>query len=349
MTLSKEWKNRYEALAEFIRAHPEIVIKQNEVSIPKDVRDEFYRHFDAVRRAVVEDCFSPLPDEIGLLCDNYIRIEKEITALLHLERIIMPLDLSTFLHEPQEGLTRVLYNRMFEFIQGKVTEDAFEKLAESDLRAGAADLFRLGYEWWAGLVFIKLLEPDEALLVDLDDDYKPILKEIRDISFGRQAHHPTMRIPEFVLHSRKFNRYVAVKAALAREIETFVVPFKPPVRPKKKTGDTSLALDSRVLFLSFLPSAREIPVYADIYECTLTSPHWMIEYISGDELNDSTALAQVQRHLEAFKPKFGTCLVLIRPGHEARPEGLPDSIRAVAAGFDQSKLQSVVDALPRET
>ena len=151
MTKPNNWKREYQALRDYIGAHPEIVLKPNEVSIPKDLRDKFYLHFDGVRKAVVENCFSKLPPEIELLCDNYIRIEKEIKTLLHLDGIIMPLDLSSFLHNPQKGLIRVIYNRMFDLLQGKIGEDAFEKLAESGLRRGAADLFRLGYEWWAGI------------------------------------------------------------------------------------------------------------------------------------------------------------------------------------------------------
>jgi hypothetical protein len=348
MAESTNWKILYQSLREFISAYPEIVIKINEVSIPQDLRDEFYRRFDTIRRAMVEDGYSALPPEIGALSENYIQIEKEITTLLGLDRIIMPLDLSIFLHNPKEGLIRLLYNRTFDLLQGKITEDVFARLAESDLQIGARDLFRLGYEWWAGLAFIRLLDPDGAFLVDLDEDYKPVLREMKDISFGRQAHHPTMRIPEFVLHSCKVDKYVAVKMALAREIETFVVPFKPPVRPKKKTGDTSFALDSRVMLLSFMSSTEEIPVYADIYECTLTSPHWMVEFISGNELDDPNALEQVRRHFESLNPKLGTCLILINPEHDAKPDGMPESVRAVAAGFDRSKLQSVIDAVAKE-
>jgi len=43
----------------------------------------------------------------------------------------------------------------------------------------------------------------------------------------------------------KFDSLIAVKMALVQEIEGYVVAFKPAVRPKKKTGDTSFALDSR--------------------------------------------------------------------------------------------------------
>jgi len=342
------WKREYQLLCDFIAAHPEIVIKTNEISIPQSLRDEFYRGFDDIRRAVVKDYYSTLPAEIGLLRDNFLKIEKEIIERLHLERISMPLDLSSFLHNPQEGLIRTLYNRTFDMLQGKITADAFERQAGDDLQAVAADLYRLGYEWWAALALIKSLDPDEAYQVGFDEDYKLILEAIKEISFGRQAHHPTMRIPEFVIHSRKMDRYVAVKMPLAREVETFVVPFKPPVRPKKKTGDTSLALDSRVMLLSFMESKEKIPIFADIYECTLTSPHWMIEYATERELRDPNAMGEVQHHLESLKPKLGTCLVLIDLENESGLDDMPENIRAVSVGFDQSKLQAVVEELPKD-
>ena len=87
---------------------------------------------------------------------------------------------------------------------------------------------------------IKLLEPDEAYLVDLDEDYEPVLAELKSISFGRQAHHPTMRIPEFVLHSRKLNKYVAVKMALARELETYVAPSSRRCGRRRRRGTRRL-------------------------------------------------------------------------------------------------------------
>lgn len=346
MSVTMDWKQEYKSFGDFIAEHPEITITANEISIPQAVRDEFYQRFDDFRKAVVEGHYLFLPAEIEILSDNYLRIEKEIMELLGLERIAVPTDLFSFLRNPKDGLIRAIYNRTFDLLKGKTTVESFEKQAGDDLQATAADLFRLGYELWAALVLIKLLDPDQSFLVDLDADEKPFLRELKDISFGRQAHHPTMRIPEFVLRSRKINKYVAVKMVPAREIETYVVPFKPPVRPKKKTGDTSFALDSRVMILSFLPAPDKIPILADIYEGTMTSPDWMVEYITENELQDPGSLEQVKRHLDVLRPRLGTCLLLLEGGRASGLEKIPDGIRLVAAGFDQSKLQSVVDALP---
>jgi hypothetical protein len=345
MTSLATWKQEYQALKDFIAAHSEIVINRSEISIPKNLRDEFYARFDNIRRAVVNHYCSALSPEIGLLRDNFVQIEKEIIDLLHLERISMPLDLYSFLHNPEEGLIRALYNRTFDLIQGKIQPDAFEMQADADLQTAAADLFRLGYEWWAALTVIRLLDPDEAYQVDFDADYNLILAGIQEICFGRQAHHPTMRIPEFVIHSRRIDRYVAVKMALARELDSFIVRFKPPVRPRKKTGDTSLALDSRVMLLSFMESKEKIPIIADIYECTLNNPDWMIVCITGRELRDPLAMDEVKHHNESLRPNLGTTLVLADLEEDTALEEVPENVRIVCARFDQSKLLAAIDEL----
>jgi hypothetical protein len=346
MTAPSNWKQEYQLLSDFIAAHSEIVITTNEISIPQLQRDEFYRQFDNVRRALVADHFATLPIEIEMLCENYPRIEKEIRDLLGLDSILMPVDLSSFLFTPKEGLIRAVYNRMFDLLQSKIPFENFETMAGDDLKAAAANLYRLGYERWAALALIKLLDPDEAFAIELGEDDKPCLGELKNINFGCQAHHPTIRIPEFVLHSRKVGKYVTLKMALAREIDGYVVQSKPRVRPKNRTGDTSQVLDSRSMLLSFISNPKEdIPVIAEIFECTRTSPDWLIEFIGCEELDSPQSLNQVQQHVEAMNPKQGTGLILVGSVGESWQEKIPKYIHAIAAGFDQSKLLSFIDTL----
>lgn len=332
-------------LKEYIRNHTEIIINKSEIAIPSELREEFYRRFDNARHAVVEEHSAALPLDVAALCANYVQIEKEMIGRLGLEQIRVPVDLDSFLHNPKDGLTRAIYNRLFDLLQGKTTEEAFEQGARDDLKATAEELYRLGYEMWAALAFIRLLDPDKAFFVDLDSDYKPILADLREIAFGRQAHHPTIRLPEFVLHSRRLDRNVAVKMAVAREVGTFVVPYTPPVRPKKKTGDTSHALDSRVMMLYFTPSPTEIPIVAEIYDRKLTSPDLMIEFLTAGEVDDPAALDEVQAHMSALNPKLGICVFVIDPRGEAKVGNVPGSIQTVSAGFDPAKMEPVFNLL----
>jgi hypothetical protein len=339
------WKEEFESLTRFISENSQIVINTSEVSIPQNLREEFYSRFNRIRNALVETHYFALPVNVDALCRHYLQIEKEVIALLGIERISMPVDLHAFLHTPKQGLARMIYSRLFDLLQGKTTADVFEQQCIGELKTSSANLFRLGYEWWAGLIVIKLFEPDEAFFVDLDPDNRPYLTELKEISFGRQAHHPTIRIPEFILHSQKLGRYVAVKMAIAQELEEYAVRFKPPVRPRKRTGDTSFALDSRVMLVSFMSSREEIPIIADIYERTLTSPDWMVECVTQTDMNDPDALEQVRLHANSLNPRLGMCLAVM--DHESNGEfgDVAENIHPVNVGFDQSRLQSVVSAL----
>jgi hypothetical protein len=345
MTVSLDWKDEFASMQGFITTNPAIVLNPSEISIPQDLKEEFYLRFDRIRGAVVDAHYSEVPYDIDALCHQYLRIEKEIIDLLGLDGIKMPMDLFSFLHTPREGLIRIIYSRVFDLLQGKITEDAFERQCLDDLRASSADLYRLGYEWWAGLVILKLLDPDHVYAIELDENYQPYLTELREISFGRQAHHPTIRLPEFALHSQKLDKLVAIKMSIVKEIDSYAERYQPPVRPKKRTGDTSFALDSRVMMISFMSSETDIPIIAETFDRTLTSPDFMVEFVTREELADPSASEQVRHHMDFMKPRLGMSLVVIDHGDEKEFANLPEGVLPIAAGFDRLRLQPVISAL----
>lgn len=341
MTESTVWKNEYARLKEYVAANPEIVLTKNEISIPQPLRAEFYRIFDDIRKAVAAQYLDSLPVGVRMLSERYISIEKEASRLLGVPEIVMPVDLHVFLHNPEEGLIRAIYNCLFGFIQGKIDEDEFERQTGESIDAYVTEFFLFGYERWAGLELIKLLEPEEAFFVDLDDDFKPCLRGLETVSFGKQAHHPTKRIPELVIRSRRFNSLVAVKLALAVEIDEYLVQFKLPVRPKKRTGDTSYTLGSRVFLLSFIEDENKIPVYADIYDGDRTPPDWLVEFVNMNAPGGAEEVFdRVSRHMEILNPKFGC--TLIAPVDDLQIEGgmAPENVRLLPLGFDTAKLES---------
>ena len=345
MSVQPQWKQKYDVLKDYAVANPEIHIDVSEISIPKHLRDKFYKHFDDVRNAVVEARYGTLPPEMDALRRNYIQSEKKLTELLGLERIKLPVDLSSFLHNPKEGLVRGLYNRLFEMVQGKITVDDFERMAESDLTATAAELFRLGYEPWAALTLIRLLEPDGAFGVELNKDYELFAVKLKEIAFGRQFHHPAKRIPEFILHSKKLDMHIAVKMPLAKEVDTYYIPYEPPVKPKKQTGDTSYVLDSRVMFLSIVPDLKKIPVFADIHARTIKSPDLTVEFLTEQDLANPDAIFQVQKRVEIMKPRLGGSIVVMNPEPESDIVNPTGNIDIFAVGLDPLKLQPIIDKL----
>jgi hypothetical protein len=345
MNIRPQWTQKYDVLKDYITKNPEIHIDTSEVSIPEHLRDEFYIHFDDVRNAVVDAHYGSLPFAVDALRRNYMQSEKEIADLLGVERIELPVDLSSFLHNPKEGLARGLFNRLFEMVQGKITEDDFERMAHSDLTAITAELFRLGYEPWAALTLIRLLDPKEAFGVGLDEDYEPFVMELKVIAFGRQFHHATKRIPELILRSEKLDRHIAVKMPLAREVDTYYFPYKRPSKSKKHTGDTSHVLDSRVMFLSIVPDLEKIPVFADFHACTVESPDLTVEFLTEEELANPDELAQVQKRVEIMNPKLGGSIVVMNPEPESDIVKSVGNTDVFFVGLDPLKLHGVINKL----
>jgi hypothetical protein len=345
MSRRSQWKQKYDVLKDYVAANSEIHIDMSEVSIPEHLRDGFYEHFDDVRNAVVEAHYGSLSLGMDALRENYVHTEKKIAERLGLERIELPVDLSSFLHNPREGLVRRLFNPLFDVVQEKITVDDFERMAYSDLTSTATELFRLGYESWAALALIHSLEPDAAFGVELNEDDEPFVVELKEIAFGRQFHHTAKRIPEFVLRSKKLGRHIAVKMPLASEVDTYYFPYKRPTKSKKRTGDTSFVLDSRVMFLSIVSDLKNIPVFADFYACTVESPDLMVEFLTEQDLANSDAALRVQKRVDIMKPRLGGRIVVMNPEFDTDTVKPMANIDIFPVGLDPSKIHSMINKL----
>lgn len=346
MAEKPRWKNKLEILQDYIAANPEIYIDMREISIPEHLRGRFYELFDDIRNTFVEDFFSALPLDVDTLRDNYIESEEEVITCLKIERIDLPVDLMSFLHNPREGMVRWLYNRLFEMIQKKITIEEFEQMAENDLVSTTATMYRLGYEAWAVFTLILLLEPGESYSVELDDNFDPVVGELKEIAFGRQFNHSTKRIPEFIFHSKKLKRHVAVKMPLAREVDAYCPPHEVPQKMMRdRTGDTSYVLDTRIMFISLLKDLKNIPVYTEVHERKIKSPDVIIEFLTEEELTDAERIDQFRKRAEMMKPTLGSTILIMNPGEEPVTGSSTEGIEIFPAGFEKAKLKPLIEGL----
>jgi hypothetical protein len=346
MTLDSQWKHKFGILKDFISSNPDIHIGWSEVYIPEDQRDRFYEYFDSIREAIIESWQSSFGHDVYSLSKSYVASELTLSQKLNLS-IELPLDLSSLLRNPREGMIRLIYSRLFELVQGKIPEAEFERIVEGDLTKDATALFRIGYEIWTALALINLLEPDEIFGIALDVDNRPLTTQIGEIAFGRQFHHSTKRIPEFVLHSRNLDRYIAFKMPLAREVDSYYVPVEIATQRllRNRNGDTSSVLDHRMIFLSGAPDLKTTPVFADIHKREINGPDLTVEILMEQDLSDSGMIGQVQNRIEIMKPRIGGTLVLMNPKSESGSFKLKETIDTFSVGLEQSKLQPIVDKL----
>lgn len=347
MSLEPYWKKEYESLKNYILSNPEISIGMYETAIPEEHKDKFYLLFDNVRKAFVEPWISSCVLDFHTLGKNYIEAENRLAESLNLRHIDLSVDLASFLHDPKTGMMRLIYNRLFEIVQDKISEDEFEKIAEDDLNSNTADFFRLGYEQWAAVSILLLLEPDEILGVSIDENFNLCISELDQITFGKQSHHPAKRIPEFIIHSKKLDRYIAYKMPLATSVDFYYLPPELPTKRvlRDRTGDTSSVMGYRMLFLSVVQDLKKLPIFADIHERTVNGPDLTIEFLMRYDLSDSGILKQIQNHVEIMNPHLGGNIVLVDNNSDSVPAKTETGIDIFPVGLDPSGLQPIIDKL----
>ncbi len=346
MNLKPDWKHKYDILKSYISSNPEISIGQWETSIPRDLRDEFYQKFDDVRRTFVNSWESQLFIDICALGKRYVESEERLFNILALKNHIeLPVDLAAILNTPHEGMMRLIYDRLFELVQGKITDDDFERMAQENLNKNVLEMFRLGYELWAAISLMLLLEPDKIFKVDFSKEFEPVVTGLDRIVIGAQTHHASKRIPELVLHSKRVNAYIAFKMPLTGEVDYYNLPAELPTERmlRDRTGDTSMALADRVIFISVIQDLNKIPVFADLHERKIISPDLTIEFLTAHGLSDEGTLSHVRNRMQIMKPHFGGSIVVVNPRADSEVYETDKNITAYPVGLDERKLQPIID------
>jgi hypothetical protein len=190
------------------------------------------------------------------------------------------------------------------------------------------------------LTLVSLLEPDQASQILLDSEDKVALKELKRLSIGQQFPHPTLRFPEFVVHSRRHGKYVAFKLELATEILTYTTASRPERKlAMQNAGDTSTALGHRVLLMSVVERPEDTAVVADLEEREVYPPDVVVECQEED------SAAQDGDYHDMLQPRNGTYLIFRESVPETWLQAHGENIHPLAVGFDPARLQPIVEIL----
>ena len=353
MRVSNSWQKAYEGLKHFIAENPSIEIGESVILIPGDVRSEFYRLFDRVRLVFVEEKFPPaLLNEAGTLSESYTEVEQEVTKLLQLDSIFIPTAIRTFLHDPKEGLTRRLFDLLFDLLKGKVGIEPFEQRASEDIEATFRGLYQLGYEKWVTLSLIKLLEPDKNFRINLvipssrgkmksaaTEAIIPPPEESKLLSFEHQS-SPPLIVPNVMVHSAKMNRYVAFGSA-------FVMPISVALNTSEKREWYPLdSIQTLVPYTNLIyvdDSPMDIALICD--KNRICRPDLIIRLMEQKDGHKKEELEKVKLQYDYLKPKMGTYIVSSEAALEQEPEKPGEDIHILTVGFDSSKLASVISTL----
>ena len=352
--MSNNWKQEYEKLTHYVSEHPEIIIKQNQIRLPKDIREGFYTLFDATRKAIVSETMSEALDDTRKLLRSYHNAEQEAISLLNMQSITSQTTLQRFMDDLDDWLSRELFEPLFNLLKGTIDAQQLENICAGIIRSSVPVMYERAYGKWVAVSMIKLLEADELLTIPL-----PIMHPRDRAGVGGKGTTEPVRvpqksdsidfeyllgqlftIPDFIVHSASLNKYVGIRTQYEDSLaEADNASNAKEWYPIKTVGDTT----SGMMLLYIADKAADIAIIADrvkicrpdvIMECR-TQPGWYTKEDPGI----------IPTHSRSLKPVFGTYVITELPVPADFPVKPEDNISFLNVGLDSSKLEPVVEAV----
>jgi hypothetical protein len=351
--MPQSWQTKYTELVDFIKKHDEIVIETNRLRIPGTVRSMFYELFEAVRTAFFE---GNVPKDFiadsSVLSLKYIEAENDVIGHAGVEKIAMMPGLRRFLHDPADQIKREMYDPLLNLVKKNLSPTAFETTVIQNISRSFAALFQLGYEKWATMSLIRLLEPDKVFsapasglaLIDAQLGGGVVEWEVKapemtgSITFEYNL-DIDCNMADFIMHSGKTGRYFSSRGQFGR-------PFSVVTNASRKREwyavDSVPAPGPGVLLINQGDSPRDISLFSDARK--ICRPDIVLISYASRNWFEKNGAEKVRAYHRSFKPLRGTFVVSL---YEAPDQvfASDEGISLVSAGFDSSRLGLVTDAL----
>ncbi len=363
--MSNSFRQAYSGLTDFIASHPEIEIGDSVISIPESVRTEFYRFFNAVRGAFVEQQFPTCLDRAGLLLEKYHRAEERVASLISFEETPIVSRLRRFIGDPKGSLTRELFDPLFDLLKGRGSIDDFEKKASASIEELFPIVYRGGYEKWAVLSLVGMLGAEKALRVNVRNlntgerakpaaqaplEEIPIPQESTGFFFS-QPREAIFAVPDFIIQSSPLNRFVGIRSEFKEGLHN---AWNASLERKWHLIDTDLLiqLESGLTLLYVAERAESIALIADVAK--FCGPDLVLWCVDTQSLTKEEALAKIALVDNRLRPPKGSYIIADDSWPESTdtpeanlqpPAGQTAGVHLLTVGYDESKLMPVVDAL----
>ncbi len=365
--MSDNWQEEYRKLSEFVAANPQLKMTGSSVSIPEDAKAEFWKLFDETRRAFIKERFPSLISDAEILSRNYMKAIQDVKDLLGLDEISMSTGQHRFLCNPRDMLARLLFNHLFDLLKDKIGINAFEKKGLNDLEAFSVDVYQHAYSKWVLLSLVQLLEADEGLSVPLGNlGYKEIMRQMQDgarnaYSTGAEVSLQKLEIPslerlkkidlspegvnnltlpDFIIHSAKINRYVAIKTEF--NVATSIAA-NTGVQREWLPIESVLPLASDIILVYTAGAASDIALTADAEK--IYKPDLILTCKGQKDWYHTKNINRINVCHNNLKPKLGTYIVSNEPVSEEVYKELEKGINILYVGLEQSRLEPVTSAL----
>jgi hypothetical protein len=283
---------------------------------------------------------------------------RKITARFSLggfkfEDISLDAKLDEFLHEPLNAFSRMLFDPLFELLQGKIEAGAFEKLVDDTVEPEFHKLYKSGYEKWLVLSLLKALNT-ESLFRVVSDEISPkalIRQEVsgRDLqanlpaptkigtlafSYGRNVH--VLSTVDILVHSRQSKKYVGIKTKY--ETAAHSVAGNITQRPSLPYETVREIIKESPILIYTGDRAQDASLVAD--KKKFWCPDMIIDI---KETTDSSAADTIP--YSELKPTFGTVIIPLPTSAQKPADSTGGETSVLYVGFDKLKLNSIVNKI----
>jgi hypothetical protein len=365
------WQNTLAQLRDYIAHNPVISIGTNLVSLPGEVRPEFYRLFDKIESDFIRDYFPDLLEKGCALSRAWAEASKAIAGQISLESIIVAQSLKWFLNDPLDGLTRSLSDPLFEVLKNKTDATTFGETGKRLVNGAFTNYFKEGYLRWVELAILSLLNPDKNYRVPAVDELAdPLMGEGHENPGQRVANvpeaarfnilsfqqHPVVSfvVPKVMVWSVRLGRFIALHSEFvepywtAREVSRNA-EWLDFTDLKRENGLTKVRPDQKIL-PDLTKILRDVAIYMaeDLSDITLVADHRRIlrpavsvEIMEEGDWFEKGKLSTVKRHHAVMQPGLGTFIICREPPPQAALDELAPKPVGVAQPLDASNQQVI--------
>lgn len=294
----------YEELRAFVGAREDIRLAPASLTVPRELREEFYALVGRVQQALAGEVLS----EGGVTAADLVEVAAkcaqargELCAKTGLSQFKLASMLESFMADPAREIARPLFACVLDALQASRSAEELRARAASVLVPHAELLWRNAYEAWAYYGVVGRLEPRGFYAV-----FTPDMKAVRAVptacvEVAVQATSPTLRLPEAVFETAD-GRVFAMKSEAGHELDFYGFKNKRR-RDSSSGGNTANLMTHRVLLLWELASVDAVGFVADRDKSRLVPPALVVEVLSPAEMATPAYVSAFVERINAVRSR----------------------------------------------
>ena len=331
-----------EELRTFVAEHAQIRMTPTSLSVPREVRSDFYAQVGRVQRDLAEEilgeaaatsvcggasgaCSLPALVEVASKC---AQVREGLCAQAGLAQFKLASMLESLMVDPVAEAVRPLCASVLDALQTGQDAETVRTRAQEVLVPHVEMLYRNAYEAWAYYGVVSRLEPRTFYAVFTADMKSVHAVPTARVEVASQATSPTLRLPEAVFETAD-GRVFAMKSEAAHELDFYGFKNKRR-RDNSSGGNTTDLMTHRVLLLWELASVDAVDFVADRDKSRLVPPALTVEALMPREMVTPAYVSTFVERVNAVRSR--------RPVQVIALDGVSGSGEPQAAEFPEGML-----------